>query len=113
MQNINVGDVISGKVTGIEDYGIFISFDDGNSGLIHISEISNDFVKDVNDFAKIGDVLTVKVLSVENENHYKLSLKALNPSKKNKDDSFIKETDIGFLTLKNKLNEWVDEFKIK
>ena len=40
----NIGDIVKGKVTGIENYGIFIVFDDGGSGLIHISEISTDLI---------------------------------------------------------------------
>ena len=107
------GDIVCGKVTGIEDYGIFLSFDDGSSGLVHISEISSDFVNDISDYARIGDEMSVKVLSVEDENHYKLSIKALLSSSKNNIDTRIKETKNGFETLRVKLNEWVQEFDSK
>lgn len=107
------GDTVCGKVTGIEDYGIFLSFEDGSSGLVHISEISDNFVKDINDYAKIGDDITVKVLSVEDDNHYKLSIKALCPSEEINTDGYIKETSKGFETLKTKLGEWVSEFDLK
>ena len=76
------GDIITGKVTGIEDYGIFLSFDNNKSGLIHISEISDSFVKNVNDYAKINDTLTVKILSIDEDGHYKLSIKELDNSDK-------------------------------
>lgn len=107
------GDTVCGKVTGIEEYGIFLSFDDGSSGLVHISEISDNFVKDINDYAKIGDDITVKVLSVEDDNHYKLSIKALCSLEKNNMDKYIKETSNGFETLRTKLDEWVNEFDLK
>ena len=63
MKNYSEGDIVTGIVTGIEDYGIFLSFDNNKSGLVHISEISNSFVKNVNDYANINDSLTVKILS--------------------------------------------------
>ena len=113
MKSINVGDLITGTVTGIEVYGIFLSFENGESGLVHISEISDDFVKDVNDYAKVGDVITVKVLSISDSNHYKLSLKAIESKNKKNKNNKIKETDSGFTNLKNKLDEWVSDFEAK
>jgi len=107
------GEIVSGKVTGIEDYGIFLSFDDGSSGLIHISEISDDFVKDINDYAKIGDYISVKVLSVDSNSHYKLSIKALSSNLNKNKHCHINETPSGFETLKVKLDEWVRDFDSK
>ena len=105
------GDIVCGKVTGIEDYGIFLSFEDGSSGLVHISEISSDFVKNINDYATIGDEINVKVLSYEHDDHYKLSIKALNSFKKN--SKYITETNSGFTNLKVQLCEWVNDFDLK
>ena len=113
MSKFNEGDIIEGKVTGIESYGIFLSFDDGSSGLVHISEVSNDFVKDLKDYAKIGDTLSVKVLDMQDSEHYKLSLKALHDESDKKDSRLIRETKTGFDTLKIKLNDWVNEFDTK
>ena len=47
--DFNLGDIIEVTVTGIENYGIFVSVNDEYTGLIHISEIDNNFVKDIND----------------------------------------------------------------
>lgn len=113
MSKFKEGDIIEGRVTGIESYGIFLSFDDGSSGLVHISEISNDFVRNVEDFAKIGDVIYVKILDMQGDEHYKLSIKALTDDKSSKDKKTIKETESGFDTLKTKLDEWVNDFDIK
>ena len=55
------GKIIKGCVTGIESYGIFMSFDEYYSGLIHISEISNNFVRNVNDYVNIGETIRVKI----------------------------------------------------
>lgn len=108
MATFNVGDIITGTVTGVEDYGIFLSFGDNNSGLIHISEISESFVKNVSDYANIHDSLTAKIISVEEDGHYKLSLKELDSTKKNENHHIV-ETKNGFHTLENKLSDWIDD----
>lgn len=108
MNEINVGDIVDGKVTGVEEYGIFVTLDDGSSGLIHISEISDSFVRSVSEYAKVGDILKVKVLSIDSYNHYKLSLKAV---KKDSCSKKIVETNSGFSSLKKKLDEWINEFE--
>ena len=107
MKTFKVGDIVTGIVTGIEDYGIFLSFDDNQSGLIHISEISDSFVKNVSDYANVNDSITAKVLSIEDGGHYKLSLKELQNSEKNGIHSII-ETKSGFSSLKEKLPEWIE-----
>lgn len=105
--NIEIGDVVKGIVTGIEDYGIFINIDDKYSGLIHISEISDDFVKNVNDYVKIGDEIYAIVIEIDRfTNHLKLSIKNMNYKDS---DSPIKETRLGFLPLKNKLDSWIED----
>ena len=113
MSKFKEGDIVEGKVTGLESYGIFLSFEDGSSGLVHISEVSNDFVKNVEDFAKIGDIITVKILDMQDSEHYKLSIKALSDDKCSREKKLIKETPSGFGTLKTKLDEWVNEFDTK
>ncbi len=59
---IETGKILKGKVTGITNFGAFVELECGGSGLVHISEISSDYVKDINDHIKIGDEVTVKVL---------------------------------------------------
>ena len=108
MNNYHEGDIVTGVVTGVEDYGIFLSFGDNQSGLIHISEISDSFVKNVNDYAKVNDSITVKILSVDEDGHYKLSIKELEGNLK-QGGRRISETKKGFSTLEKKLPEWIDE----
>ena len=57
MSKIKKGRIIRGTVTGIESYGVFVSCDDYYTGLIHISEISHGFVKNITDFVHIGDLI--------------------------------------------------------
>ncbi len=75
---LKVGQIIQGTVTGIQPYGAFVLIDDQTSGLIHISEISDGYVKDVKNFVNIKDTVTVKVIDVDETCKYaRLSLKAL------------------------------------
>ena len=111
MQNYKVGDITTGCVTGIENYGIFVSLDNYYSGLIHISEISDDFVKNVNDYVHIGETIKVRVLEVNSEEcHLKLSIKNIEYKKKVVvRRKRIKETSLGFNTLEYKLPIWIEE----
>ncbi len=62
MGKYNKNDVVLGLVTGIENYGIFVSLDEYYSGLIHISEISDDYVRNINNYVNIGETIKVKIL---------------------------------------------------
>ena len=107
MTNYEKDEIISGVVTGIKPYGIFVSIDDDFNGLIHISEMSNDFVKNVSDYAYIGETIKSKVLSVNRKSHQiKLSIKDI--EYKSDDNNRIIETEHGFSTLESKLSEWID-----
>ena len=104
-----IGDVVKGKVTGIEKYGIFLLMDDGYTGLIHISEISEKFVKNVFDYVQLEEVITSKVIEVDEENkRLKLTIKNFDYRSEDKK----RQDDInGFLLLKEKLPEWINEYK--
>ena len=105
------GEIIKGVVSGIEPYGIFVKINDDYSWLIHISEISSKFVRNVNDYVKQGELIRVKVLNVDEEtNHMNLSIKDIpykitNTKKRRK----IVETKLGFKTLSYKLPIWIKE----
>lgn len=103
-----IGDIITGKVTGIESYGIFLSFDDNYTGLIHISEISDSFVRNINDYATIDENIKAKIISIdENDKKLKLTLIGLDYRSKSNSRKGIIETKSGFNTLKNELNGWI------
>lgn len=72
---IETGAVVSGKVTGITDFGAFVEFDDGKTGMIHISEVGLGFVKDIREHLTVGQEVKCKVLSVSPEGKVSLSIK--------------------------------------
>ncbi len=103
-----IGNIIKGCVTGIEKYGIFVSLDNYYSGLIHISEISNSFVKNINDYVNIGETINVKILDInDNDFHLKLSIKDIDYRINKKKKSKIIEVGNGFECLRNNLDEWI------
>ncbi len=70
-----VGSIVEGRVTVITKFGAFVELPGKRSGLVHISEVSDSFVRDVNDFLKVQDVVRVKVLSVDEKGKIALSMK--------------------------------------
>ncbi len=66
---------MEGVITGITKFGAFVELPGGSTGLVHISEVDDDYVKDINDFYKKSDKISVKVLSVENNGKIGLSIK--------------------------------------
>mgnify|MGYP000115569352 CR=1 FL=1 len=74
------GDIVSGTVNGIQPYGAFIRLDNDEQGLIHISEISGFFVKNIEQYLKVGQKTKVKIIEVLEERHlYRFSLKQVEP----------------------------------
>lgn len=108
MSNYNVGDVVKGKVSGIEDYGIFLLLEDGTTGLIHISEISDSYVREVGDYAKLGQEIIAKVIGFD-EGHQKLKLSLKVLTNEEKGNKKIKETPSGFTNLGKILEKWIKE----
>ena len=110
-----IGDTVNAEITGIAAYGAFALLDDGSTGLIHISEISDDFVVNVRYFLKVGEKVDLKVIDLDKEKgQYRLSLKALRPHKRSRNWYYdrknqLPKNDIGFRSLEVKLPEWIEE----
>ncbi len=64
--SIELGSKLEGKVTGITHFGAFILLPGGETGLVHISEIADSYVRDINEHLKVNDPVTVKVINVDN-----------------------------------------------
>lgn len=110
MDKYKKGDIVNAIITNTQSYGVFASFDDDYSGLIHISEITDKYVRDINDYVEVGDEVTIKILEVGKEkNQYKLSMKRVDGANIKKKNKKIKETVFGFYLLKKKLPAWIDE----
>lgn len=110
-----VGDILIGKVNQVRPYALFLSFEDGSNGLLHISELSDDYIRDIEKFGSVGDEMKVKVLSIDNSNGFlRVSFKAIPESEKysthsngNRNAPQFNEAD--FSDLKSKLPEWINE----
>ncbi|BDH62700.1 general stress protein 13 [Lysinibacillus sp. PLM2] len=115
-----VGEVVTGKVTGIQPYGAFVALDENTQGLVHISEITYGFVKEIEEYLKIGDVIQVKILEIDEASEkISLSTRALQeaPPQKKKDsyprktlqDRVNENDENGFKSLKDKLQDWIEQ----
>lgn len=72
---VTVGTVLDGKVTGITKFGAFVEISEGVTGLVHISEVADTYVKDVADFLKEQDIVKVKVVNIGENGKIGLSIK--------------------------------------
>ncbi len=77
--DIQKGEVLTGKVTGITKFGAFVQLAPGKSGLVYISEIANTFVSNVADFLQVGQEVRVKVVSIDEQGRINLSIKQAQP----------------------------------
>lgn len=117
--NYQIGQIVEGKVTGIQPYGAFVSLDKHTSGLIHISEISDGFIKDINQFLSIGDLVRVKIIDYDTRtNQARLSIKALNRSRvrnRRKQTPMMKASlpsmVNGFQSIAKAMDQWIVEAK--
>lgn len=116
-EKIEKGQISQGKVTGIQPYGAFVALNDSVQGLVHISEVTHGYVKDINNYLAVGDEVTVKVLDIDEEsNKISLSIRATEeaPKQEKKQASKPNTQDTngaGFNTLKGKLEEWIEQSK--
>lgn len=79
-------DVVTGEVVNIKPYGAFVQLPDGETGLVHISEVDEAYVKDVNEYLSIGQEIAVKVVGVHDSGKYNLSIRQL--SNRERDSAF-------------------------
>ncbi len=116
MSQYKKNQIVTGCVTGIENYGIFVSLDDYYSGLIHISEISDFFVKNPGDFVHVGETIRARVVDdcVSDSFHVKLSIKNMDYRfNKRYRRRKILETSKGFTTLEEQLPIWISVKKLQ
>ena len=82
---IDIGSVYDGTVTGLTKFGAFVKLENGVSGMVHISEVSNEYVNDISEHLSEGDKVKVKVLEINEKGKVSLSIKkALPPQEKPK-----------------------------
>lgn len=73
--SIEVGNILPGKVTGITNFGAFVDLGNRKTGLVHISEVSNSYIKDIKDVLTVGDEVQVKVMEVSGDGKVSLSIR--------------------------------------
>ncbi len=100
---INIGKVYNGKISGIQKYGIFITLPNGEEGLVHISEVRNEYISDLYFLYNIGDTVRVKAVKKVGEK-YSLSMKDV------KLEETLEDFDVpgGFNNLSIKIEKWTD-----
>lgn len=116
-ENFQEGQVLEGKVTGIQPYGAFVALDDKVQGLVHISEVTHGYVKDINEHLSEGDEVQVKILNIdEAKNKYSLSIRATQEApkatrrpRKQAAPKQQEDAQAGFNTLKDKLEDWIKQ----
>ena len=79
MQSL-IGEIYEGKVTGLTSFGAFVRMSNGESGMVHISEVASTYVKDIAEFLSEGQEVKVKVLAINENNKISLSIKQAMPA---------------------------------
>ncbi|MCA9765927.1 MAG: general stress protein 13 [Carnobacterium sp.] len=113
-----IGMIVKGRITGIQPYGAFVSLDKETQGLIHISECTHGYVKNLNDVLTVGDTMDIVILDIdEYTKKISLSLRALEEqnhfqyhSKKRKYRQEKTDHD-GFDTIRELMPHWIKEAK--
>lgn len=111
-----IGMVLTGKITGVQPYGAFVSLDSQTQGLIHVSEVKNGFIKNINEELKIGDQVTVKIIDID-EYTKKISLSirvladtpVMTTMNKKKKYFTNRKKKIGFFSIEERLDDWISE----
>lgn len=106
------GEIIEGVVIAIKNYGAIMIFENGQTGLLHISEIANSFIRNIKRYLVIGKTYQVKVLSVNEDGFLKVSMsKITNEEKEQYRNQSVKkcavdEDNVDFTALKERLEIW-------
>ena len=110
------GQIVEGKVTGIQPYGAFVALDGHTAGLIHISEISDGYVQDISRFVVPGDMVRVKIIDYDPHTHQaRLSLKALQHVHARTHrhaqirPAVLPPMRLGFMSIAAQMEKWLQE----
>ena len=112
MSHSQVGDIIEGTVVRVYPKYAILLFDDAETGLLHISELSNSYVRNFAGYVQVGNIYKVKVIDYDPEKDFmKVSLKGVTSQERKKPlrKKKINEEDISFIELEKKLPEWIKE----
>ena len=79
---VEVGSILEGKVTGVKKFGAFVSLPGGQTGMVHISEVSNEYIQELSDVLSEGQEVKVKVMNISDDGKIALSMKRTEPRPK-------------------------------
>ena len=120
MNNMNtykINDIIEGTITSIKPFGAIMIFEDGQKGLLHISQVANTFIRNISRYLKIGKTYQVKIIGIEEDGFLKLSMSQISQEEKDEyhrggvKKEKIDPQYIDFAALKEKLPEWIKASK--
>ncbi len=109
---LEVGNNLEGKITGITNFGAFVQLEGGKSGLVHISEIAIDYVKQIEDHVKVGDTVKVKVVGISPEGKISLSIKKVLEEERDEAKKNPRPADVGMFTKSTKSEDMSFEDKM-
>jgi len=92
--SVKVSSIVEGKVTSIKKFGAFVTLDGGEEGFVHISKVSKDYVKNIDDYLKVGQTVKAKVVGTSKDGKLELSIRAVDTDQKDdspKDQDFEKK----------------------
>lgn len=110
--SVKVNEIVEGVVTGITNFGAFVQIDDETSGLVHISEISDEYVEKASDFLERGQKVKVKVVNIDKNGKIGLSIKKAQPPKSNNkpmDINWLKKDNQKDLSFEDKMAKFLKE----
>ncbi|NUU96306.1 RNA-binding protein [Marinitoga sp. 1135] len=100
------GETVKVTVKDIKKFGAFVTLESGEEGFIHISKISNDYVKNISDFLKVGQELEGKIIGKTKDGKVELSLKTEDAQEEKKDEEFEKKLSRFLKDSDRKLSEY-------
>jgi len=112
--DFEVGQLVIGTVTSVKPYALFLEFEGEVPGLLHISEISDSFIRDIGKYGAVGDKLRVKIVSIDETNGFlRVSLKKVPIDEAYSSHVDVRNSPIAseeeFEPLKDKMPEWINE----
>ena len=112
--HFEIGQLVIGKVKSVKPYALFLEFENKANGLLHISEISDAFIRDIEKYGSVGDEIKVKIIDIDKSNGFlRVSLKQVPPEQAyttHQDEKVIPvATEEEFAALKEKMPGWIKE----
>lgn len=109
--SVQVGDTLKGKVSGITRFGAFVDLENGEKGLIHISKISRDYVKNISDYLHVGQEVEVKVIGKGKDGKLDLSMKDVPQPQQESGDSKARSSNVSNNDRHERENRNEDSFE--